>query len=236
MNKICAIHQPNFMPWLGYFSKIAQSDVFIVLDNVEYQVGNANSITNRVKIKTQSGELFFTIPIRKTDFKNINQQQIDWKQPWLKKQWRTLEMAYAKAPYNKEAFEFFHPLLHQQFENLAAYNTNIIQQICDQLKIKTQLFIASEIENISDEKNKRLIDLCKKFDCNIYLSGNGAKKYNDEELFLKNGVSITYTAFQHPVYPQLHGEFISGLSIVDAWMNCGKDFLQDFFLTKAISF
>ena len=135
------------MPWLGYFSKIAQSDVFVILDNVEYQVGNANSITNRVKIKTQSGELFFTVPIRKSEMKNINQQQIDWKQPWLKKQWRTLEMAYAKAPYKNEALEFFHPLLHQQFENLAAYNTNIIQQICLELKIKAQIFIASEKAN-----------------------------------------------------------------------------------------
>ncbi len=217
------------MPWLGYFSKIAQSDVFIILDNVEYQVGNANSITNRVKIKTQSGELFFTVPVKKGNLKNINQQLIDWNQPWLKKQWKTIEMAYAKAPYKNQALEFFHPILHQQFESLSAYNTNIIHQICAELKIKTQLFIASEVLNISDEKNQRLIDLCKNFDCNIYLSGNGAKKYNDEKLFSENGVSITYTAFQHPTYPQLHDEFIAGLSILDTWMNCGKSFLIELY-------
>jgi hypothetical protein len=229
LNKICSIHQPNFTPWLGYFSKIAQSDVFIILDNVEYQVGNANSITNRVKIKTQNGELFFTIPIRKSELKNINQQMIDWQQPWLKKQLKTLEMNYAKAPFKKEAFDFFHPLLNQSFDNLAAYNSNIIQSICNELKIETQIKMASTIENISDDKNQRLIDLCKRFDCNIYLSGNGAKKYNDENLYNKQGVEIIYTSFTHPVYPQLHGEFNAGLSIIDAWMNCGKNYLIELF-------
>ena len=219
------------MPWLGYFHKIAQADVFVYLDNVDYQFGNASSITNRVKIKTQAGELFFTEPIKKSALKNINEQLIDWQQPWLKKQWKTLEMAYAKAAYKKEAMDFFYPLLHRSIDNMSEYNIDIIEKICTEIKINSTRIVASRIENISDDKNLRLIEICKRYDCDIYLSGNGAKKYNDENLYQQHNLQIRYTSFQHPTYTQLHGEFIAGMSIIDAWMNCGKDYLIELFST-----
>ena len=104
---IVAIHQPNFIPWLGYFSKINQSDKFIILDTVDLQIGNANSITNRTRIKTQQGELWLTIPIKKSESKLIHSIQMDNKQPWQKKILKSIQMAYSKAPQFNSIFPIF---------------------------------------------------------------------------------------------------------------------------------
>ena len=227
-NKIASIHQPNFIPWLGYFYKIKCSNVFIILDNVEFQSGNASSITNRCKIKTQAGESFFTAPVLKSQEHNINQKKIDWKQPWLKKQWRTIEMSYAKAPFKEQTLAFFHPLLHTEAENLAAYNNQIIKALCAWLELPAEIYIASELPPFSDDKNLRLIEMCKYFQCNEYLSGNGARKYNDEEMYKANQVELTYVSYNFPAYPQLHGEFIAGLSMLDVMMMNSKEQILEF--------
>src|ERR1700722_14908918 len=102
--KVIAVHQPNFMPWLGYFYKINHADVFVILDNVEYQSGNASSITNRVKIKTTQGEQMVAVPVRKGDSKIIKDIAIDNKQPWAKKMLKSIQLNYAKAPFIHEYF------------------------------------------------------------------------------------------------------------------------------------
>ncbi len=105
MQKVIAIHQPNFIPWLGYFNKIYSADVFVVLDNVDYQSGNANSITNRTKIKTAQGELFIFVPVKKNaNSKLIKDIAIDNQQPWQKKMLKTIQLNYSTAKFFNEVF------------------------------------------------------------------------------------------------------------------------------------
>lgn len=223
---IVAIHQPNFFPWLGYFSKIKQSDVFILLDTVDLQIGNANSITTRTKIKTQQGELWLTIPIKKSENKLISAIQIDNRQPWQKKMLKTIQMAYSKAPEYPTVYPMIENLINASHESMSAFNSSIITTIAQWLEIKTQIVVASKLPQVSDDKNFRLIELIKAVNGTVYLSGNGARQYNDESAYNNNHITLTYTNFKAQEYPQLHGAFIPGLSILDALMNLPKAEIQ----------
>src|SRR5580698_6754117 len=110
--KVIAVHQPNFMPWLGYFYKIVHADVFVILDNVEYQSGNASSITNRVKIKTLQGELMLAVPVKKGESKIIKDIMIDNKQPWARKMSKTIQINYAKSAFFNQYFPKLEEILN----------------------------------------------------------------------------------------------------------------------------
>mgnify|MGYP001286647470 FL=1 len=214
MIRTCAIHQPNFMPWLGYFYKIANSDVFVILDNVDILLGSSKAITNRVKIKTQMGEQWLTVPIKKGDsklIKDIKVQDNNWRIKLLK----TIQQNYGKTAYFSKIFPLVEQLILFQTENLSAYNTNIITIISKHLGINTPIILASELTNISTDRNQRIIDICKNLNCNTYLSGKGGTKYHDISLFNNNNINIHLTNYTHPVYNQLYGDFVEGLSVID---------------------
>ncbi|HZG00876.1 MAG TPA: WbqC family protein [Chitinophagales bacterium] len=218
---IVAIHQPNFAPWPGFFYKIKQSDAFVLLDNVEYQSGNATSITNRTKIKTPQGELFISVPAKKgaTLIKDV---LIDNAQPWRKKMLKTVQQNYTKAPFFKEFFPRFENEINKQHTHLSALNIELIKLGCAWLEIKTPIQLSSELGIDTDDKNLRIVEICKRLGGTVYLSGNGARKYNDESLFNANGIELRYTTFMQQPYPQLHGEFVPGLSVLDLVFNCGN--------------
>lgn len=224
---IISIHQPNFIPWLGYFSKINQSDKFILLDTVDLQIGNANSITTRTRIKTQQGELWLTVPIKKSEDKLIKNIVIDNKQAWRSKMLKSVQMAYSKAPEYKTIYPLFESWLSIESDNLSTLNSFIIKEISNWLDIQCPLILASELNISSEDKNQRLIELILSLQGDCYLSGNGARQYNDEAAFNEHGIKLCYTSFKPSEYKQLHGEFIPGLSILDAMMNLPKEVIQE---------
>ena len=219
MGKICAIHQPNFLPWLGFFYKISKADTFIVLDNVEISVSSAKAITHRTKIKTQNGIQYLSIPLLQTNSKLIKDIQIDTNQSWKRKHLKTIYFAYKKAI----GFDYIYPEIEQFYAietvSLSEFNLKSIKFVMQLMEIRNELILASSLNNISSERNQRIIDLCKTVDANIYLSGFGAKKYHDELLFQHQNIKVLYTDFEHPVYIQQHGAFIEGLSAIDFLFN-----------------
>jgi hypothetical protein len=222
--KTVAIHQPNFMPWLGYFYKIAHCDVFVILDNVDFQQGNHNSITNRTKIKCNGEEKFFTICVKKNhESKLIMDISIDKQATNIKKQLKTILFNYPKADYFKE----FYPQLETQInealqqDSLSELNIAMIKFICELLQIKTPIVKASELDLKADDRNERIVEICKSLNGDVYFSGNGGKKYHDEALFISNGINIKYTDFKPVEYKQVGDVFLPGLSILDVLMNCG---------------
>ena len=222
MQKVIGIHQPNFIPWLGYFNKIYSANVFVILDNVDYQSGNSNSITNRTKIKTAQGELFISVPVKKNaESKLIKDIAIDNQQPWQKKMLKTVHLNYSKAKFFTEFFPLIENVLNAKHELLSAMNVELIKLFCEKLSITTPIILSSEMNLSADEKNNRIIEICKSLEATIYQSGNGARKYNDENLFAANNIELRYTSYSPAEYPQMHGEFIKGLSVIDVVMNCG---------------
>ena len=221
--KVLAIHQPNFLPWLGYFDKIKKSDIYVILDTV--QVPRGKSIANRNKIKSAQGELELVVPIKKP---KGNEGKVTYNEveiadnKWAKKALKAIELNYKKAEY----FDRYFPILKEIFDytDFCQMNIAFINYVNKELDIKTPVHLLSELgsEDLG-QKNELIINICQHFNANVYLSGKGAKKYNDPELLNNHGISIEYQEFEHPVYKQLHGEFIPYLSVIDILMNLGPD-------------
>lgn len=223
MTKICAIHQPNFFPWLGYFYKIAKSDAFVILDTVDIEVGTASAITNRTRIKTSTGVQWITIPIKKGSSKVIKDIVIDNTKRWRETMLKTIYLQYKKSQNFEQFYPVVEDLLNYQTDSLSEFNVHIIESISRFMGIKTNIVIASEMKDLSNDRNMRLIDICRQNGCETYLSGNGGRKYHDERLFAENGINVKYTDFIHPEYKQLHGEFVQGLSVMDYIFNDGSE-------------
>jgi hypothetical protein len=223
---IVSIHQPNFIPWLGYFYKIYKSDVFVILDNVQF---TKNGFTNRNRIKTPQGENWLTLPVVQSGKfgQNITDCVIFNKPLHTKKIITSVMSNYKKSNFFENYFDKFSEILNQSDDNLCRLNTELIKWILLELEIKTQIVIASELDNIEGERTERLVSICQNLNATNYLAGLGAKKYQDDEMFVKNKIDIISTPFIYPNYEQLWGEFIPNLSVIDVLFNCGP-------LTKVI--
>jgi len=222
---IVAIHQPNFLPWLGYFYKISQCDVFVLLDNVQY---TKNSFINRNRIKTPQGELWLTVPVKiKGRFGQlIKDVEIDNGPNWRTKHMKTLEMNYRRVKFFDQVFQKVRAAYYaNDWGNLSQFNTRLLECVLSLLKLEVQLVRASELD-VEGASTKLLINICKVLSADTYLSGFGGVKYQEEELFKEAGIALRYYGFDHSVYPQLWGEFIPNLSIIDLLFNCGLESLN----------
>ncbi len=218
---ILSAHQPAYLPWLGYFEKIACADVFIFLDTVQFE---KNSFINRNKIKTQQGPQWLTIPVKTKGHITATLQEtiVDDSKPWRSKHLKSIEMNYRKAPYFNECFPKLELLLMLPATNLAELCWQQLQFWLKEFNIKTKVVRSSYLA-ISSKKSDLVLDLCRHFNADQYLSGIQGRDYLDESSFYTNGISVQYQDFQHPIYPQLWGDYIPYMSIIDYWMNCGSE-------------
>jgi len=222
--KSIAIHQPNFAPWIGYFHKINQVDEFVLLDDVQYV---KQSPSSRNYIKDKKGEIFLLIlPIKKknTIQKKYNEIEIDYSQPWQRKHLNKIKDSYYKSPSFEEIYNFVELLYSIKHESLASLNIQFITETCKLLKLQTHLVLSSNISIENDKiKNDRNIAICKSLNATHYISGTGAKNYNNEELYKQNNLKLIYQNYKPIIYPQLNGIFIPNLSILDYLFNVSKN-------------
>lgn len=219
---LVAIHQPNFLPWLGYFDKLARADIFVLLDNVPLPKTGAG-YTNRVEIAASGRRHWLTVPTaRAADARqSIDRARIVETGPWRRKLMTTIEQGYARAP----AFAEIMPVVRRIFEHpgdrLAEFNIHAIRLIAGLVGLDaSRLRRASELESCGTA-TERLISLVRAVGGTAYLCGGGAGGYQEDEKFAAAGLRLRYQAFAHPVYPQGSAAFMPGLSIVDTLMNCG---------------
>jgi hypothetical protein len=218
-----AIHQPNYIPWLGYFFKIAHASKFVFLDVAIYSCG---SFVNRNYIKTANGPAWLTIPVVKSGRfgQTIGEVEADLIPKWTDRHMTTLRSNYGRAPYFKEIITLLEPHYTSVVNRrilLADFNIGLIYSIATYLGVSTQFLRASEF-NASGRKTELLIDICRATGATIYLAGTGAKSYQEDAKFEDIGVAPVYSPFSQRIYPQLYGEFVGNLSIVDVLMNCGR--------------
>jgi hypothetical protein len=222
---IAAIHQPNYLPWLGYFYKIHRSDVFVFLDNVQLPQGR--SFVNRNKIKTAQNTLWLTVPC-KTKGRNkqlISEVDIDNEIGWREKHWKTMEYNYGKASYFDKYYDFFQGLYQQEWAKITELNEYAVEKIAKMIGLRSKFIKASALK-VPGASTELLINICKAVGADTYLSGFGGKKYMDEAAFEKEHIKLEYYDFKHPTYRQLWGDFVPGLSIVDLLFNEGENSLE----------
>lgn len=219
---IVSIHQPAYLPWLGYLSRIYDSDVFVFLDIVQFE---KNSFTNRNKIKTPNGPIWLTVPVMQQGHigKKLSDIRIDSQKDWKKKHLRSIEMNYRKAPYFdrnigklKEIYDIDDSLLCE-----FCYRQLIFW--LGETKINTKILRASELP-IHGYKSDLILSICQYLGATRYISGPLGRGYLNESDFESSGIMVEYQDFSHPIYPQLYGEFSPGMGVVDYWMNCGVSF------------
>jgi len=216
--------QPSYLPWLGYFDQINRADVFVFYDDVQY---DKNGWRNRNRIKTPQGWQWITVPVvTKNRFgASINEIEIDSRTDWAAKHMKTLAQNYSRSPCFKEYISMFEGVYSKGWEKIADLDIAFIEAISEALGIKTAFVRSSELD-IKGDRIERLLEICLKFGAEHYLTGDSARDYMDEELFASRGIEVEYQNYIHPVYPQLHGEFLSHLSIVDLLFNCGPESLS----------
>ena len=220
MKKI-AILQSNYIPWKGYFDIIKQVDEFIFYDDVQY---TKNDWRNRNKIKTSSGPLWLTIPVRQeTLSQKINETKVS-QDNWAEKHWKSISLNYSKAPfYNqyKEKLELF--FMEMKTPYLSEINRSAIELLNSFLEIKTVLTSSADYKLI-EGKNERLIDLILQAGGTHYLSGPSAKDYIREDLFKEAGIEISWMDYSGYIeYPQLFPPFVHAVSVLDLILNTGPD-------------
>jgi len=221
---IVAIHQPNYLPWIGYFHKIATSDHFVLLDDVQY---TKNSFINRNRIKSPSGPAWLTIPVQTAGQWGaaIRELSLDPDARWIGKHRKSLQACYARSPYYREVIdEVIDPVycaVGTRWTNMASFNGAMIQSICRYLAIDTPVSRAGDC-CLSSHSTNRLIELVRAVGGTAYLSGRGGDNYQDAAAFAEAGIELTYTDFVHPRYEQLWGPFESNLSVIDWLFNCGR--------------
>ena len=217
--KLITIHQPNYMPWAGFFHKWLMADAFVILDTVQY---HKNEWQNRNQIKTTQGAQWITVPVTYRFPQLIHEVGIA-PNNWAKKQIASIEQAYAKAPYFEQVWQPIKTILQARHQNLSTLNTALIQALGKQLGCSAPLYIASDLPIANSDPTGRLIDICTHLKGTAYLSGAEGRSYLQKEAFEAAHLNLYFQNVLPPTYPQLHGEFIPYLSVLDVLFNMGDD-------------
>ncbi len=220
---LVAIHQLHYLPWLRYLDKIHRSDVFIVLDDIQF---NKNGWQNRNKLKTASGPVTLTVPVRARAHQNLSEVRIHNEADWNKKHWRTLEQNYRKAPFFSDYAGFFEETYSRQWDWLNDLNRHMLSFYLEALHIDTAIVYSSDLR-VPGIATERLVNLMKAVGATAYYSGAYAlESYLDPGLLEDAGIALELQDWRAPEYPQLHGPYIPDLSIVDLLLNCGPESLE----------
>jgi len=214
------IHQPNFLPYVGFFHKLSLADTFVMMDNTQYD----KKFTNRNKIKIPDGWSWLTVPINKEHkFLPNKLVEINNKENWKEMHWKKITRSYTNSKFFKKNYKsFFEEVYSKEWKFLFELNSELLRQIIDWLGLKIQIIKESEL-NINGNSTERLVNVCKELGAETYVSGVGGKEYMNEKLFQKNNIKIEYQKFQCPTYTQIFGgDFIPNLSIIDLLFNNGS--------------
>ena len=219
-----SINQPAYLPWLGYFQRIKSSDLFIFLDNVQFE---KNSYVNRNRIKTPQGTLWLTVPLNQKGHmeKELNSIEINDKNNWRSKHLKSIALNYSRTLLFQDRFARLSKFNESQISNI--YIADLCWQQLNfwtkELNINTPLIRASE-HKFEGRKSDLVLSICKYFQANEYISGINGEDYLKRNEFVAEGINITLQNYNTKEYKQLWGDFIPNLSIVDSWMNC-KDII-----------
>lgn len=219
-----AIHQPNYLPYLGFFHKMYRSNVFVILDSAQFVKSGPLAWMNRNKIRTPQGWAWLSVPIlTKGKFPvTIKDAEIDNRKDWRKKHFKTICLNYKKAAHFDKYINFFEKLFQKEWEKLDTLNEGIIEYLIEQLEIPIKVVKASDL-NISAKGSELLINICKQLGANEYIYGKHGADYMELEKFKDNGIKTTTQNFTHPRYKQLYEPFMENMSIIDLLFNEGEN-------------
>jgi hypothetical protein len=216
---LVAIHQPHYLPWLGYLQRMARADLFIVLDHVQFERGNYQ---NRTQVRVNGAPHWLTVPVQQRSQKErIVEKAIDNSRPWGLQHFETLRRAYASARFFGLYATELRAILDCEYQRLVDLNEHALGFLRNALDIRTPLVKSSEL-GVQGMKSELVLNLCKAVGASALLVGlGGSRRYLDRVAFAEAGIGLQLQEFTHPAYRQRGAGFDAGLSAVDLLFNCG---------------
>ena len=220
----CAIIQPSYIPWRGFFHMIQKSDVFVFYDDVQY---DKNGWRNRNRLKFPTGVQWLTIPVKArgniTEHIPINQVKVLWDKPWNKNHRQTIHFGYSKAPYYKTYAPLLDQFYCQEPEFLADFTVDTTIALARELGIEKTRFLRSSALPATGAKSDRLLEILVPLGVTHYISGPSARAYMELDKFAAAGIDVEFMQYDYPEYPQLHTAFEPQVSILDLLMMVGPE-------------
>lgn len=217
---VVAIHQPQYLPWLPYFAKACQADIFVYLDNVAFQ---KNGVQNRNQIKSAGGPIWLTVPVHAnlgTEIRDIRIASDEWRRKHI----QSVVQNYARAAHIDDFHSGAKPILEQRWEYLVDLSIAVTEWMHHKLGVNCRRIRASELKAAGEGENL-VLNICRELGATEYLSGKGAAAYQDPAHFEKSGIGLRYQTYRPVEYPQCHSTlgFVPDLSALDLILNCGSD-------------
>jgi len=220
-----SIMQPAYLPWLGYFERIAMSDLHIVLDHVQIDRNSKTKFANRNKVRVGKSWIWLTVPLKTKGKGNdlpIDELEIDNESRWAAKHWKTLELEYKKAPFFPAHSAFFERAYGRVWSHLAELNRETTEYLMRQcLHISTPVVFSAKMQ-VPGAKDELILNLCKSVQATEYISGPFGREYLNSAAFEQAGIKLVFHDYAHPVYPQIQGGFEPYMSALDLVFNCGE--------------
>ena len=217
---IVTIHQPHFLPWLGYLQRMAQADLFVLLDHVQFERANYQ---NRMRVLVDGEPRWMTVPVlQRSQKERILEKDIDNTRRWGASYFSTLRHAYREAPFFAQYAPELRAILETPWEKLVDLNAATLQFLRNAYGIRTPLVKSSEL-CVEGAKSDLVLSICKEVGATTFLGGlGGSRNYIDTAAFNREGIEVVWQAFRHPEYRQQGGKpFVPGLSSVDMLFSCG---------------
>lgn len=223
----CVILQPSYIPWRGYFDQINRADVFIFYDDVQY---DKHGWRNRNQIKTVQGRQWLTIPVHSAGVVEksipIKQVEIDWSKRWNEAHWKTLMLAYGRAPFFQNYTALLESFFQRQDRFLADFTIDLTIALARELGNRHTRFMRSSELEASGQKTDRLVQLLTQVGASHYISGPSARDYIENDKFASAGITLEYMDYNYPEYPQLHPPFDPNVSILDLLFMTGPEAMK----------
>ncbi|MBI4489884.1 MAG: WbqC family protein [Deltaproteobacteria bacterium] len=213
-------HQPEFLPWLGFFHKLTLGDLYMIVDNVQFK---KKHFENRNRIRTPEGWIWLTVPVQTHGHftQPINAVCIDNRTPWRRKILRSIELNYQRAPYFSDYWPFFREVFSREWERLTDLNEVLIRGCLEFLDIHVGIVKSSELK-VQGHATDLIIQMCKVVKADTYVSGQSGKDYLDTQVVAESNIKLIYQAFQHPEYRQITPPFVPQMSVIDILFNEGE--------------
>ncbi len=219
---IIAIHQPNYLPYLGFFDKMMNADIFIIYDDAQF---NKEDFQHRNRIKIFHGWKWLTVPVEKKTIPinevKIKNELLTKGVKWNDTHFRDIKDNYKDTPYFSIYQNELEEIYKTKFDNIIDLNMSLINFLRHAFDIKTKMIFSSEL-GFTSKSTERLVEMVGALGGNVYLSGPMGQNYLDIPLFEKRGIKVEYQNFNHPVYMQCYDGFIPNMSAIDALFNAGK--------------
>lgn len=221
---IITIHQPEHLPWLGFFNKLAKAELFVILDSVQFE---KNYFQNRNRILGSNGVQWIGIPavnqghmektIATTEIASVTNPK--WKEKYL----NTIAQSYRKYPFFADVYPVIEQAITLDTPYLADVNISMIRAFSEKLGFAPEFIRSSEL-GVEGLKSDLILDICKTVHASTYIAGPSGRDYLNMASFAEAGIEVVFNDFHHPAYPQRRTqEFVSHLSAVDLFMNCGYE-------------